>query len=132
VAIALASLGGVLGFALGWLAHRRLSLHYKERWLQAVGMLNSKALEGSEDLGRQASREVVSGTPQGATTASRYIAGKWALDERHDLGIASFYAIRAGFDDVLLGTTRQFERYKGLYRMNRSNAEQAIQEMNQR
>lgn len=127
---ALAGLAVVLGFVLGWLAHRRLSLHYKERWLQAVGMLNAKAPEMS-DVEISGSQELrISGTQ---AAVRPYIAGRWALDEREEgMGTVVFYAIRNGFDDVPLGSAKNSKRYPGVYRMNRENAEQTVAEMNGR
>lgn len=133
--VALAGLAVVLGFVLGWLAHRRLSLHYKERWLQAIGMLNSKALESADAnvvVPLQGSQREIGEFDRFAPSRP-YVAGKWALDEREEgMGTVVFYAIRNGFDDVLLGNASNSKRYPGVYRMNRANAEQAVAEMNGR
>ena len=151
--IALAILALALGLVLGWLAHHRLAVDYKARWLQAVGMLNDRAL----DIGDTADVDAPQPTPargapprpvvplrpasdplrrpakrptKPAADAKPYIHGRWALWE-HDVadGGVTFFAIRAGFDDVPLGQVKS-KRYAGLYRMTRSNAEESVEQMN--
>lgn len=121
--------GLLVGLALGWLAHRAVSLNYRKRWLELVDLMNTKALESPDDASlpiRPAPDPMTRSAPP-----RPYVHGKWALEERKGEGQAvKFYAIRMGFDDVLLGTATT--RYMGLYKMGRSNAEQAVAEMNER
>lgn len=129
--VVLAILALPLGFVLGWLAHRLVALNYRERWLQAVGMLNDKAIAAGDLPSVQVALPITTGQPV-ATVESKYIHGRWALDERQNGNgdRVSFYAIRLGFDDVPLGSANK--KYAGVYEMLRSNVEQEIEEMNSR
>lgn len=130
-----------LVFVAGWVVHRRLSLNYKKRWLEAVGALSAKQLE-SADLQtdppvRQFGRPQVSDrqTPNGAPRDSRHVeyeAGRWALSEdRSQDGRVTFYAVRRGFDKVKLGEAANASRFAALYRRDRENALDAVKAMNE-
>ena len=144
---ALAVLALALGFALGWLAHRRVSLHYKQRWLDALKALQDKQLESADlqtpivpgmdihqALHEAGAKQVqISGSGSKSIQAGRsvFVPGKWALDERKvgkDMDTAEFWAVRMGFDDVKLGSAPT--GYRGIYCMQRADAEQAVRDMN--
>lgn len=128
-----------LAFVLGWLAHRRLSINYKKRWLELVGTLEAKQLEADPepDPVRQfgspspVERQTGNGSPSEHRHVE-YVAGQWALSERKsDKGGVIFFAIRRGFDDVKVGESANPARFAALYRRDRENAEAAVHVMNQ-
>jgi hypothetical protein len=137
---ALIAIAFVLGLVAGWLAHRRLSLHYKQRWLAAVHALEDKQLE-TADLALVGAGPATAGaapsSPAAAipprvqpVDATPYVAGKWALDERHEGDSAVYYAVRRGFEPVKLGQTANYRRFGALYRRDRENAQGAVHDMN--
>jgi hypothetical protein len=131
VAIPVALLLGLLG---GWLAHRRLSLHYKQLWQQAVGQLEDKSLWGDGDptpvlpppqpgnSGHIVAHPLDPGIP--------YVHGKWAFYEKREGTTAIYQAVRVGFDPVDLGQTSNFQRFGALYRRDREQAQDGVNEMN--
>lgn len=112
----------VAGTAAGWFAHKRLSLHYKARWLALVKVLEAKQLESS-DLDTPLSAAPATGPPA-------YLPGKWTLHEVRASDKVIYQAVRRGFDPVALGTTANYKVFTALYRRDRENAAAAVEDMN--
>lgn len=134
----------ILGFALGWLVRRRLSLHYKQLWQRAEQLLEDKMLfEGDIDRDQaaipttpsypnlppsQATHALIRPVPPKPTLP--YVRGQWALNETHEGTTAIFTAIRSGFEPRELGRTANYTRFKALYRRDRENAVSAVDQLN--
>jgi hypothetical protein len=132
-----------VGLSGGWFAHRRLSLNYRERWLGAVKALEDKTLEGRGDPTADIAAQLAA-VPQQTQIGSNhaiqmqgdlqipYVHGKWALWEREEKGAMRYSAVRLGFDPIDLGATQNYRRFRALYRRDRENAQEAVEEMNKR
>lgn len=126
----------LLGFVAGFGVHKRLSIHYKARWLELVGQLNDKVLDSGE-ADTPTPRQVQRGGPgstliqAGGNVVTRpYVAGKWTLEIRYNGNQAEFFAIRHGYDDMPLGRTKNYQKFTALFRNDRDNAQIVVDQMN--
>jgi hypothetical protein len=124
------------GVVAGMAVQRKLSIAYKQRWLDAVALLQEHTTD-PDPLEIQVARAAMIApagvaravVPAAPADARPYVHGKWALWEKPSAkGSVEFVAIRPGFDDIALGSAKT--ALKGLYRMTRENAEQAVRDMN--
>ena len=133
--VALIPVALLVGLLLGWLAHRRLSLDYKARWLQSMALLQDRALvDDGDQTGLPASPTAALPTLNGAPQQEQipYVQGKWALWEKAAGSSMTYRAVRIGFDPVELGRTNNYERFNALYRRDREQAQEAVDALNAR
>ncbi len=146
--VALIPVALLLGLVLGGVAHRRLALNYKQRWLDAMKSIEDKSLWSGDDGDQpalpvapmktaarppQARQAQIAGAGSTLLQAggSIYVPGRWTLRQLEDGTTMTYQAVRVGFDPVELGKTGNYKRFGALYRRDREEAQDAVKAMNE-